>query len=89
MKRTVRQSGHPIDLQLQEFRLLEYLVHNAGRTVTRTMLLEHVWDLHFDPGSNIVESHMSRLRAKLDRGGLRGHDLIRTIRGVGYSLRAD
>ncbi|HEX2592462.1 MAG TPA: response regulator transcription factor [Rhizomicrobium sp.] len=89
MKRAARQAGHAVDLQPQEFRLLEYLAQNAGRTVTRTMLLEHVWDLHFDPGSNIVESHMSRLRAKLDRGTRKGHDLIQTIRGVGYSFRAD
>lgn len=88
LKRVARQDGHAVDLQPQEFRLLEYLVQNAGRAVTRTMLLEHVWDLHFDPGSNIVESHMSRLRAKLDRGSLKGHDLIQTVRGVGYILRA-
>lgn len=85
--RTVHRGGQPIDLQAQEFRLLEYLLRNAGRAVTRTMLLENVWNLHFDPRTNIVETHMSRLRAKLDRG----HDpeLIQTIRGAGYMLRVD
>lgn len=85
--RTVHRAGHPIDLQAQEFRLLEYLMRNAGRAVTRTMLLEHVWKLNFDPRTNIVETHMSRLRAKLDRNHAK--DLIHTIRGTGYILRAD
>jgi two-component system OmpR family response regulator len=85
--RTVHRAGHAIDLQAQEFRLLEYLMRNAGRTVTRTMLLEHVWKLNFDPRTNIVETHMSRLRAKLDRQNAK--DLIHTIRGTGYILRAD
>ncbi len=85
--RTVQRGGHIIDLQAQEFRLLEYLMRNAGRAVTRTMLLEHVWKLNFDPRTNIVETHMSRLRAKLDRGSAK--DLILTIRGTGYILRAD
>ena len=85
--RTVHRGGEAIDLQAQEFRLLEYLVRNIGRAVTRTMLLEHVWKLNFDPRTNIVETHMSRLRAKLDRG--RDPDLIHTIRGTGYILRAD
>ena len=87
IERSVHRAGQPIDLQAQEFRLLEYLVRNAGRAVTRTMLLEHVWKLNFDPRTNIVETHMSRLRAKLDRPGAR--DLIHTIRGTGYILRAD
>ena len=85
--RTVHRAGQALDLQAQEFRLLEYLMRNAGRAVTRTMLLEHVWNLNFDPRTNIVETHMSRLRAKLDRP--HGKDLIHTIRGTGYILRAD
>lgn len=84
---TVTRGGQRIDLQPQEFRLLEYLMRHAGQAVTRTMLLENVWQLHFDPKTNIVESHMSRLRAKLDRGFAR--DTIQTIRGAGYMLRAD
>jgi two-component system, OmpR family, response regulator len=85
--RTVHRGGEPVDLQAQEFRLLEYLVRNAGRAVTRTMLLEHVWKLNFDPRTNIVETHMSRLRAKLSRG--QAPELIHTIRGTGYIFRAD
>ena len=85
--RTVHRAGQAIELQAQEFRLLEYLLRNAGRAVTRTMLLEHVWKLNFDPRTNIVETHMSRLRGKLDRNN--GRDLIHTIRGTGYILRAD
>jgi len=85
--RTVQRAGQTIELQAQEFRLLEYLMRNAGRAVTRTMLLEHVWKLNFDPRTNIVETHMSRLRTKLDRNNAR--DLIHTIRGTGYILRAD
>jgi two-component system OmpR family response regulator len=85
--RTVRRAGNKIDLQSQEFRLLEYLVRNAGRAVTRAMLLEHVWKLNFDPRTNIVETHMSRLRAKLTHDDMK--DLIHTIRGTGYILRAD
>jgi two-component system OmpR family response regulator len=86
LKRSVSRAGRPVELQAQEFRLLEYLMCNAGRVVTRAMLLEHVWDLHFDPRTNIVETHMSRLRAKLDCG--LGGEVIRTVRGTGYSLRA-
>jgi two-component system, OmpR family, response regulator len=85
IKRTVARGGEPIELQPREFRLLEYLVRNEGRVVTRKMLLENVWDFHFDPRTNIVETHVSRLRAKVDRG--HGVDLIHTLRGVGYSLR--
>jgi two-component system OmpR family response regulator len=85
--RTVHRAGQSVELQAQEFRLLEYLVRNAGRAVTRAMLLENVWKLNFDPRTNIVETHMSRLRAKLDRG--HDPDLIHTIRGTGYILRAD
>jgi two-component system, OmpR family, response regulator len=84
LKRRVRRKGKEIDLQHREFRLLEYLMRNAGRVVTRTMLLEAVWDFHFDPQTTVVETHISRLRAKIDRGFDR--ELIRTIRGAGYSL---
>jgi two-component system, OmpR family, response regulator len=87
IKRTVRRAGAPIDLQPREFKLLEYLMRNEGRVVTRTMLLEHVWDFHFDPKTNIVETHISRLRSKINRG--RAVELIHTLRGVGYSLRLD
>ena len=85
IKRTVRRAGAPVELQPREFRLLEYLLRHEGRVVTRTMLLEHVWDFHFDPRTNIVETHISRLRAKVDRG--QPVELIRTVRGAGYSLR--
>jgi two-component system OmpR family response regulator len=85
--RTVHRGGKEISLQAQEFRLLEYLLRNAGRAVTRAMLLEHVWKLNFDPRTNIVETHMSRLRAKLDCGY--DPEMIHTIRGTGYILRAD
>ncbi|HVV27493.1 MAG TPA: response regulator transcription factor [Rhizomicrobium sp.] len=87
LRRTVQRAGRPIVLQQQEFLLLEYLVRNAGRVVTRTMLLENVWDLQFDPRTNIVETHMSRLRSKVDRGF--EVELIHTVRGAGYVLRAD
>jgi two-component system OmpR family response regulator len=87
IRRTVHRGGTPIDLQAQEFRLLEFLLRHAGQVVTRTMLLENVWDLHFNPRTNIVETHMSRLRGKVDRG--HGGELIHTVRGAGYTLRAD
>ncbi|HEY2835601.1 MAG TPA: response regulator transcription factor, partial [Rhizomicrobium sp.] len=87
LRRTVQRGGRAIELQPQEFRLLEYLLRNTGRLVTRNMLLENVWDLHFDPRTNIVETHMSRLRSKMDRGF--DTELIHTIRGNGYILRAD
>jgi two-component system, OmpR family, response regulator len=83
--RTVRRGGEPIDLQPREFRLLEYLLRSEGRIVTRKMLLERVWEFQFDPKTNIVETHISRLRAKIDRG--REAPLIQTVRGVGYLLR--
>ena len=82
LKRTVQRKGDTIDLQPTEFRLLEYLVRHAGQVVTRTMLLENVWDFHFDPQTNIVETHISRLRSKLNAGGKT--DLIKTVRGAGY-----
>ena len=86
VKRTVVRAGRRIELQPREFRLLEYLMRNAGRVVTRTMLLENVWEFHFDPKTNIVETHISRLRAKIDRG--QAGELIHTVRGSGYMLRA-
>ncbi|WP_372785470.1 response regulator [Phenylobacterium sp.] len=85
LKRTVTRGGRRIELQPREFQLLEYLLRHAGRVVTRTMLLESVWDFHFDPKTNIVETHMSRLRGKVDRG--HGCELIHTVRGAGYILR--
>ena len=85
LKRRVTRQGRPIELQQREFRLLEYLMHNAGRVVTRTMLLEAVWDFHFDPQTTVVETHISRLRAKVDRGF--DQELIHTVRGAGYCLR--
>jgi len=85
MRRTVTRSGARIDLQPREYQILEFLLRHAGRVVTRTMLLESVWDFHFDPKTNIVETHMSRLRAKLYREG--APDLIHTVRGAGYCLR--
>jgi two-component system OmpR family response regulator len=85
LRRTVTRSGVRIDLQPREYQILEFLLRHAGRVVTRTMLLESVWDFHFDPKTNIVETHMSRLRAKLHREG--GPDLIHTVRGAGYCLR--
>jgi two-component system, OmpR family, response regulator len=84
-KRTVMRDGKAVELQPREFQLLEYLLRNANRVVTRTMLLEAVWDFHFDPKTNIVETHMSRLRSKLSQHG--GAELIHTIRGAGYVLR--
>jgi two-component system, OmpR family, response regulator len=87
IRRTVHRAGKGIELQAQEFRLLEYLMRNMGRIVTRAMLLENVWDLHFDPRTNIVETHISRLRGKVDRG--HETELIHTVRGTGYTLRAD
>lgn len=86
LKRTVVRSGRLIELQPREFKLLECLMRNAGRVVTRTMLLEQVWDFHFDPKTNIVETHVSRLRAKVNRGF--DAELIQTVRGSGYLLRA-
>jgi len=86
IRRRVARDDRTIALQPREFRLLEYLARNAGRVVTRTMLLEHVWDFHFDPKTNVVESHISRLRAKIDKPF--GQELIHTVRGAGYSLHA-
>jgi two-component system OmpR family response regulator len=86
LKRTVTRGGVQVDLQPREFQLLEYLMRRADQVVTRTMLLEGVWDFHFDPRTNIVETHVSRLRSKINRDN--GPELIHTIRGSGYTLRA-
>jgi two-component system, OmpR family, response regulator len=83
--RKVRRGGAEIDLQPREFRLLEFLLRSEGRVVTRKMLLEQVWEFNFDPQTNIVETHISRLRTKIDRN--REAPLIQTVRGAGYSLR--
>ncbi|PLW69595.1 response regulator transcription factor [Pseudohalioglobus lutimaris] len=84
LKRTVRRANQEIAVLPTEFRLLEYLMKNKGNVVTRTMLLEHVWEFNFDPKTNIVETHISRLRAKVDRGF--DKELIKTIRGAGYMI---
>ena len=86
LSRTATRGGAKIDLQPREFLLLEYLMKHAGQVVTRTMLLENVWEYHFDPQTNVIDVHMSRLRAKLDKNF--GEPLLHTIRGAGYSLRA-
>ena len=86
MTRTVTRGGKPIVLQPREFKLLEYLVRNAGHIVTRTMLLENVWDYHFDPQTNVIDVHVSRLRGKLDKGF--ATPLLQTVRGAGYMIRA-
>jgi two-component system, OmpR family, response regulator len=85
LSRTVRRASQEIELQPREFRLLEYLMRHTGQVVTRTMLLENIWDFHFDPRTNIVETHISRLRGKIDRGF--APELIHTVRGAGYCLR--
>ncbi|MDE4063180.1 response regulator transcription factor [Phaeobacter gallaeciensis] len=84
VRRTVSRGGTPIDLQPREFSLLEYLMRNADRVLTRTMLLEAVWDFHFDPKTSVVETHISRLRNKIDKPF--AVELIHTVRGAGYSL---
>jgi two-component system OmpR family response regulator len=86
LTRTVKRSGKAIDVLPREFRLLEYLMRNSGHVVTRTMLLEHVWDYHFDPQTNVVDVHVSRLRQKIDKNFER--PLLHTVRGAGYCLRA-
>jgi DNA-binding response OmpR family regulator len=82
--RSVKRAGQKIDLKLKEFSLLEFLLRNAGRAVTRTMIIEHVWDIHFDSVSNVVDVHINTLRNKIDRGF--SPTLIHTVRGVGYVL---
>ena len=86
LRRTVMRAGKPIDLQPREFRMLEFLLENAGQVVTRTMLLEKVWGYHFEPKTRVIDVHISRLRAKIDRGF--SEPLLQTIRGAGYSLRS-
>jgi two-component system, OmpR family, response regulator len=81
----VTRSGQEIPLQPREFRLLEYLLRHAGQVVTRTMLLENVWDYHFDPQTNVIDVHVSRLRSKIDKGFDR--PLLHTVRGAGYMIR--
>lgn len=85
LAREARRDGRQIELQPREFRLLEFLMRNAGTVVTRTMLLENVWDYHFDPQTNVIDVHISRLRSKIDKGFDR--PLIHTVRGAGYVLR--
>ena len=85
LARAVHRAGQSIELLPREFRLLEYQMRHAGQVVTRTMLLEHVWDYHFDPQTNVIDVHISRLRQKIDRGF--SHALLRTVRGAGYMLR--
>ncbi|WP_089411995.1 response regulator transcription factor [Amphiplicatus metriothermophilus] len=84
LTRTVRRAGRKIDLQPREFRLLEYLMRHAGHVVTRTMLLENVWEYHFDPQTNVIDVHISRLRAKIDKDF--DKPLLKTIRGAGYTI---
>ena len=86
LSRKVHRGGQKIDLQPREFRLLEYLMRNAGQVVPRTMLLEKVWDYHFDPQTNVIDVHISRLRAKIDKDF--DEPLLHTVRGAGYRLQA-
>ncbi|MEL0107229.1 MAG: winged helix-turn-helix domain-containing protein [Rhodospirillales bacterium] len=85
LKRSVTRGGQDIDLQPREFKLLEYLMRHSGQVVTRTMLLEGVWDYHFDPKTNVIDVHISRLRQKIDKDF--NPPLLQTVRGAGYSLR--
>ena len=85
LTRTVKRGGNIIALQPREYRLLEYLMHNAGRVVTRTMLLEQLWDYHFDPQTNVIDVHISRLRGKVDKNF--DQPLLQTVRGAGYMIR--
>ena len=84
--RAVRREGKEIDLQPREFQLLEFLMRHAGQSVTRTMLLEKVWCYHFDPQTNVIDVHISRLRSKIDKGF--DHPMLQTVRGAGYRLEA-
>ena len=86
LSRTVKRAGKKLDLKPREYLLLEYFARNEGRVVTRTMLLEQVWDYHFDPGTNVIDVHVSRLRRKLDEGFEK--PLLHTVRGAGYMLAA-
>ncbi|HUV32278.1 MAG TPA: winged helix-turn-helix domain-containing protein [Devosiaceae bacterium] len=85
LTRKVERGGQPVQLQPREFRLLEYLMKHAGQVVTRTMLLENVWDYHFDPQTNVIDVHISRLRSKIDKGF--EQPLLHTVRGAGYVIR--
>lgn len=87
LSRGVKRQGQKIDLQPREFRLLEYLMRHAGQVVTRTMLLEGVWDYHFDPQTNVIDVHVSRLRQKIDKPFETG--MIHTVRSAGYMLKAE
>jgi two-component system OmpR family response regulator len=87
LARRVTRGGRELELTVRELKLLEFLMRRAGQVVTRTMLLEGVWDLHFDPQSNLIDVHISRLRQAIDRGS--EHPLIHTVRGSGYVLRSD
>lgn len=84
LSRKVMRAGKAVDLQPREYRLLEYMLKNRGKVVTRTMLLENVWDYHFDPQTNVIDVHISRLRNKLDKDNPK--PLIKTIRGAGYMI---
>src|SRR3954453_18032881 len=86
LARSVKRAGRKIDLKPREYRLLEYLARNEGRVVTRTMLLEQVWDYHFDPGTNVIDVHVSRLRRKLEEGF--AQPILHPVRGAGYRLGA-
>jgi two-component system OmpR family response regulator len=86
LSRTAHRNGRAIELLPKEFQLLEYLVRHAGQVVPRAMLLQHVWDLHFDPMTNIIDVYVGRLRRKVDSGG--AYPLIHTVRGVGFCFRA-
>jgi two-component system, OmpR family, response regulator len=87
LARRVTRAGREVELTARELKLLEFLMRRAGQVVTRTMLLEGVWDLHFDPQSNLIDVHISRLRQAIDRGA--DHPLIHTVRGSGYVLRSE
>lgn len=86
LSHTVKRAGNEIPLQPREFRLLEYLMRHAGQVVTRTMLLENVWDYHFDPQTNVIDVHVSRLRSKIEKGY--ETPVLHTVRGAGYMLKA-
>jgi two-component system OmpR family response regulator len=87
LTRGVTRAGQELELLPREFRLLEFLMRHAGQVVTRTMLLENVWDYHFDPQTNVIDVHVSRLRQKIDKGFAK--PLLHTVRGAGYCLRSD
>jgi two-component system OmpR family response regulator len=87
LSRKVTRAGRAVNLQPREFKLLEYLLRHAGQVVTRTMLLENVWNFHFDPQTNVIDVHVSKLRQKIDAGA--DKPLLRTVRNAGYMLSAD